>query len=82
MRVLYFGRLRDAAGVSSQSCAPPAEVVTIADLREWLAGANAALGEALRAPGVRMAMDQKFCTLETPIGDAEEIAFMAPFSGG
>jgi molybdopterin synthase sulfur carrier subunit len=80
--VRYFGRVRDAAGAAELNYAPPSEVKTIAELRDWLGLKDAALGEALKAAGVRVARDQQICAPDALIAGAEEIAFMAPFSGG
>ncbi len=82
LRVLFFGSLRDAAGGAELSVAPPPDIATIAALRSWLAGRDAKLGEALTAPGVRMARDQHFCGDDAPLAGATEIAFMSPLSGG
>ena len=68
MRVLFFGRLREAAGCAELNCTPPAQVQTVGALRAWLAQ--------------RDALDQSFCSLDTVIADASEIAFMSPLSGG
>lgn len=80
--VLFFGRLRDAAGTAELRCTPPAGIGTIAELRAWLGTSNAALGDALSAPGVRVALDQRFCASDAPLSQARELAFMAPLSGG
>ncbi len=82
IRVLLFGRLRDAAGTAELRCTPPSGIGTVAELRAWLAASNPALGEALNAPGVRIALDQRFCTSDAPLAPACELAFMAPLSGG
>ena len=82
-KLLFFGRLRDAAGASELDCELPAGVATIAQLREWLARRDPVLGQAVRAPGVRVAVNQTFCVNdEEPTDGAREIAFMSPLSGG
>lgn len=82
-RLLFFGRIRDAAGVPELDCELPATVATIAQLREWLARRDPVLGDAVRAPGVRVAVNQTFCLDDDqPTAGAREIAFMSPLSGG
>jgi molybdopterin synthase sulfur carrier subunit len=82
-RVLFFGRLRDVAGCSELACDLPATVTTIAALRQWLAEHDPVLGEAIQAPGVRVALNQTFCISDAaPTLGAREIAFMSPLSGG
>lgn len=81
--ILFFGRLRDIAGCSRLAASLPAGVDTVADVRAWLALRDPVLGEALQAPGVRVAVDQTFCLADTDAASgAREIAFMSPLSGG
>jgi molybdopterin synthase sulfur carrier subunit len=81
--ILFFGRLRDVAGCSQFAASLPGGVVTVADVRAWLAQRDPVLGEALQAPGVRAAVDQAFCLADTDrASGAREIAFMSPLSGG
>jgi|CXWL01.1.fsa_nt_gi molybdopterin synthase sulfur carrier subunit len=82
MKVLFFGSLREAAGVPELECAPPADVATLADLRDWLSARDPALGAAVRARGVRVVRDRAFAPFDTPIAGAREIAFVSPLSGG
>lgn len=82
VRVLFFGRLREAAGGAERDCAPPQDVRTVGALAGWLARDDAALAQALTAPGVRMARDQALCDADAPLTEASEVAFMSPFSGG
>ncbi len=80
LRVLFFGRLREIAGAQELQC--DAELADVAALRDWLSARNPELGEALRAPGVRVAREQSFCSFDEPLSGAREIAFMSPLSGG
>jgi molybdopterin synthase sulfur carrier subunit len=82
-RILFFGRLRDVAGCSQFACELPPDVVTVADLRTWLAQRDPLVGEAIHAPGVRVAVNQSFCADNSASArNATEIAFMSPLSGG
>ena len=79
--MLFFGRLRDIAGQSEIQIGRA--VSTIAELREVLGADNPMLAEALAAPGIRVAIDQRMAIgADAPIGGAKEIAFMSPLSGG
>ena len=82
IRVLFFGSLRDAAGHSELRLSPPAEINTVGALAAWIARDNPELLLATKKPGMRVARDQDFCSLETPLAGAAEIAFMSPLSGG
>lgn len=82
IRILFFGALKDAAGVSERVEALPASVKTPDMLIEHLAADDPRLMEALRAPSVRIAVDQEIRRRDDMIGTPSEIAFMSPFSGG
>lgn len=81
-RILFFGALKDAAGVSERIEALPSSVKTPNMLIEFLAADNPHLLEALQAPTVRIAIDQEIKQRDDIIGTPNEIAFMPPFSGG
>jgi molybdopterin converting factor small subunit len=80
--ILFFGRLRDVAGAASIEPSLPAAIADIPSLIDWLSADNAELGAALRRPGVRVAIDQRFATSDAMLESAREIAFMSPLSGG
>lgn len=82
MTVLFFGRLRDAAGTSELRIESADVHGTVAALTGWLAARDPALGAALSAPGVRVAVDQRFAASNAPLTGAREVAYMAPLSGG
>ena len=79
-RVLLFGRLQDIAGWRERDVAPTPP--TVAALVGQLAAEDEALGEALRQPSVRVAVDRQITTADAPLAAAREIAFMPPMSGG
>ncbi|GGB16093.1 molybdopterin synthase sulfur carrier subunit [Sphingomonas metalli] len=83
MRVLYFAWVRERIGTSEEVVDPPAGVETVADLIGWLAGRSDGHGLALAAPDrLRAALDQAFVPLDTPLGDASEVAIFPPVTGG
>lgn len=77
-RVLLFGPLRDVAGWREREAAAD----SIAALRALLAGEDAALGAALAAPGVQVALDQALVRGDAPLSAGSEVAFLPPMSGG
>jgi molybdopterin synthase sulfur carrier subunit len=79
-RVLLFGRLQDIAGWRERDVEPTPP--TIAALLDQLAAEDAPLGEALRQPSVRVAIDRQITAGDAPLAAAREIAFMPPMSGG
>lgn len=80
MRVLLFGRLRDVAGWTERVLDPPP--ASLEALRTLISSDHAALGEALRAPGVMTAVDLAIVRGDVPLSRHMEVAFMPPMSGG
>ncbi len=78
-RVLFFGLLKDVVGCAAEE-------------REFAAGANlkavfdayAAEHPELRAMAgsIVLARNQEFASLETALGEGDEVAFLPPVSGG
>lgn len=81
--ILYFAWVREAIGIGGESVDPPASVVTVADLIDWLAerGGGYAVAFADRSR-LRAAIDQQFKPLDAPIADGREIALFPPVTGG
>lgn len=83
IRILFFGRVSDAAGRSEMNADLPPDLRTVGELRAWLADGDGILGAVIRSPHVRVAVDRAMCgDDEALVKDAEEIAFMSPLSGG
>jgi molybdopterin synthase sulfur carrier subunit len=81
-RVLFFGRLRDVAGASEIHVEGGAE--RLSALRAKLGLDNENLAQALNAPSVRVALNQKLIISgdDPLVQSGDEIAFMPPVSGG
>lgn len=83
MKVLYFAWLRQKIGLSEETVTPPPEVTTVAELVDWLKGRSAGHADAFaNAKVVRAAVDMNFAQPDDAIGEAEEIAFFPPVTGG
>lgn len=76
--VLLFGRLADLAGWRDRTIETP----SLSALRGFLAGEDAALGEALAGPGVQVAIDKAIVRGEAILKVSTEVAFLPPMSGG
>ena len=81
-RILFFGRVGDAAGCNELTIDVPRDLRTVGDLRGWLASRDKALAPVILSPSVRTAIDQVFGDDASALTDAKEIAFMSPLSGG
>jgi sulfur-carrier protein len=81
--ILYFAWVREAVGVGQERVDPPADVETVGDLIDWLAGRSAGHGAALadRAK-LRAAVDQQFADTAASIIGAREVAIFPPVTGG
>lgn len=83
MRVLYFAWLRERVGRAEEEIAPPADVETVGDLVAWLKERGPEFAMAFENESVvRAALDQTHASPDTPLGDAREVAFFPPMTGG
>jgi len=81
--VLYFARLREALGTSSEQLALPAGVRDLEGLRAVLV-ARGGVWEQELAPSkpVRAAVNQTMAVGDVQIIDGDEVAFFPPVTGG
>ena len=83
MKVKYFAWMKRTVGVSEEDVTPPADVRTVGDLVAWLRSRSDRHAEAL-AEGASFgaAVDKRTATMDVIIGEAREVAFFPPFTGG
>lgn len=77
LTVLYFGALRDAAGIEREP-----RMTAASDLRSLWDECAAAHGLQRAGTSVRVAVDGEFATWSDRPKAASEVAFMPPFTGG
>ena len=83
MKILYFARIRQIAGKSSEEVDVPASVATVSDLIDHLSARDEAVAAALaERRTLRAAVDQNHVALDAPIAGAREVAFFPPVTGG
>jgi len=83
VKLLYFAWVRERIGRAEESCDPPAEVTTAAELVEWLRGRGPEYANALDEPAtVRIAIDRVHARGDTPLAGAREVAIFPPMTGG
>ncbi|MGE5525070.1 MAG: molybdopterin converting factor subunit 1 [Rhodospirillaceae bacterium] len=81
--ILYFARLRESLGRSSEQLDLPAGVRDIAALRQWLAQRGGAWTDELGAgKNVRAAVNQTMARGDEPLRSGDEVAFFPPVTGG
>ena len=83
LTILYFARLREVLGVSTEQVDLPQEARDIGGLTQWLRARGGAW-EIELAPGkvFRVAVNQVISDAQTPLADGDEIAFFPPVTGG
>ena len=81
--VLYFARLREALGRSSETVALPAAIRDVEGVRALLVARGGEWEQEL-APSkpVRAAVNQALAHGDTPVSDGDEVAFFPPVTGG
>ncbi|MBC7801915.1 MAG: molybdopterin converting factor subunit 1 [Gemmatimonadaceae bacterium] len=81
--LLYFAWVRERMGRAEEALSLPPGIGTVGALVGWLHGRDAGGAAAFAEAGlVRAAVNQDFAGPDTPIGDADEIAFFPPVTGG
>ena len=80
LHLLYFAWVRERMGKDGETIPLPDEVTTVADLLTWLTRrGDAVFAETDR---LRVAVNQVFASLDTPIAAGDEVAIFPPVTGG
>ena len=85
MRVtlLYFASVREAIGTGEEMRELPDAVLTPRGLMAWLATLGEGYALAFAVPEkLRCAIDQAMVATDAALGEAKEIAFFPPVTGG
>ena len=83
VKLLYFAWVRERVGKPEEDVEVPDTVVTVGELMTWLASRGEEYAHAFENPKViRAAIDRVHVRPQTPIGQAVEIAFFPPMTGG
>lgn len=82
IKMLYFGRPREALNTSSETADVPDGIATLAELLAWLRTRGKNWAKELADNRVRCAINQEVAELSAPIHEHDEIAFFSPISGG
>lgn len=83
MKLMYFAWLRQRIGTGQETVDLPENVSTASDLVDWLAARGDGYAEAFKdRAAIKVAVDQEFADFDSAIGDAREVAFFPPVTGG
>ena len=79
----YFAWVRERIGRAEERVELPPHVATVADLISWLKARGPEYSHAFARPEIiRAAIDQMHVKPQAAIGEAGEIAFFPPVTGG
>ncbi len=83
MKLLYFAWMREKIGHAEENLTLPADVATVGGLVSWLRARSPGHAAAFADTRlVRCAIDQEFAGMDAPLGNAAEVAFFPPVTGG
>lgn len=83
MKVLYFAWLKAKTGCAEEEIAPPPGVLTVGALIEHLKTRSPGHADAFAPLSlVRVAVNQDYAGLDTPVTPDDEVAFFPPVTGG
>ena len=83
MKLRYFAWLRERLNRGEEEVSPPAEVVTVGDLIQWLRANDEAAELAMQKPElIKAAIDTEIVPHSAPIAGARVIALFPPMTGG
>ena len=83
MKIRYFAWMREHTGTASEELSLPAEITTVGQLADHLKATSYGHNIALRnMKTVRVAVNQQYAQLDSPISDTDEVAFFPPVTGG
>lgn len=75
--------MREKTGLSEETIQVPGDVLTVADLKDWMRSRGPEFAEAFAAPkAVRAALNQTHAKDDAMLGDVREVAFFPPVTGG
>jgi molybdopterin synthase sulfur carrier subunit len=83
MKLIYFAWIRERLNRSGDEVDPPADVVTVSDLLDWLADGDEGFALLLEdRKAIRVARDEELVDHDAPIAGAGTIALFPPMTGG
>ncbi len=81
-RLLFFGKLGDAAGGRERAWPVGIDATTIDAIVKAISEGDPALGAALAEPTVRCIVNETMSSRNAAIREGDEVAFLPPVSGG
>ncbi len=83
VKLVYFAWVRERVGIPDETLDIPADLATVADLVRWLKARGEGYAAAFANEAVvRAALDHVHARPHAALGNAREIAFFPPMTGG
>ncbi len=83
MNILYFARIREHIGKSSEEIALPDTVISVADVIAHLESLGQKYKNAFDEPDlIRAAVNDEYVPLDFKVSDDDELALFPPMTGG
>ena len=83
MKILYFAWLRQKTGIDAEDVEMPPEILDVGGLLDWLKERNSNFADALADfDSIRVAVNQEFAELDSPVAQGDEVAIFPPMTGG
>ena len=83
MKAVYFAWVRERIGKTEEEIALPQNIRTAGEVIDWLITRGEEYAYAFENPTViRIALDRAHVKHDAPVGEAREIAFFPPMTGG
>ena len=82
VRVLFFGRLTDTAGMAEMSVNLPSDQIGVDAFCALVTQSNSELAKLILGPSVRTVINHAIALPDAVVRDGDEVAFLPPVSGG
>ena len=83
MKLMYFAWVRQRVGLAEEEVTPPAHVLTVGELVEWLKSRGPGYAAAFADPAVvKAAVNREFARPDRRLMPGDEVALFPPMTGG
>lgn len=83
MKLKYFAWVRERVGMAEEDVDLPANTATVGDVIAWLKTRGPEFEHAFEhSDAIRAAVDMEHTEHSAPVGQARELAFFPPVTGG